>query len=256
MYPVNRPSDPVSTVNTTFDILELLRDQEEMTLTEIANETGLANSTIHRHLRTLHHREYLTEEHGRYRVSFRFLEFGKQAQYRQEAYRLAEQKVKELAEDTGERAQFLVEEHGQAVYVFREKGSHGVKTDIGIGSRVPLHATASGKAILAHLPAERVEAIIDWRGLYPHTPHTITDKSDLFEEFEQIREVGYSISRQEFIEGLNAVGTVVKNTEDDILGAFTIAGPAHRLKGELFQTTIPNLLLGTANELELNITHT
>lgn len=256
MTPINRPSDPVSTVDTAFDILELLLSEGGMTLTEISEETGLAKSTIHRHLQTLYHREYILEERGRYHISFRFLEFGKHAQYRKDAFQLAEQKVEDLAKETGERAQFLVEEHGQAVYVFRVQGSHGVRTDPGIGSRVPLHATSSGKAILAHLPIERVEEIIDWYGLPAVTEHTMTDKAELFDEFERIREWGYSINKQELIEGLNAVGTVVKDTDDQVLGALTVAGPAHRLKGELFEKTLPDLLLGTANELELNITHT
>lgn len=256
MTPENRPADPVTTVDTTFEILELLLANDGLTLTEITAEIGLAKSTIHRHLRTLYHREYLVEDDGRYYVSFRFLEYGKKAQYRHDAFHLAEQKVEELASETGERAQFLVKEHGQAVYVFRTKGSHAVETDYSIGSRVPLHATASGKAILANLTEAEVDEILDWRGLPSMTENTITDRDRLFEEFEQILERGYSISKQEFVRGLNAVGTVVKDADGFVLGALTVAGPAHRLKGEFLEQTLPDLLLGTANELELNIIHT
>lgn len=64
-------------------------------------------------------------------------------------------KVKEIVEKTGERAQLIVKEHGKAVYAHRALGEHAVHTDPGLGSRIPLHATA-GKAILTNLPEKAV----------------------------------------------------------------------------------------------------
>ncbi|WP_266082354.1 IclR family transcriptional regulator [Haladaptatus caseinilyticus] len=249
------PTDPVSTVNTAFEILEVLHEREGASLTTLADELDLAKSTVHRHLQTLHHRKYVVCEKNRYHLSLRFLEFGEHGQTRKKGYSMAEEKVRELAEKTGERAQFLVEEHGETVYVHRETGSNAVLTDPGIGKRIPLHMTSAGKAILAHLPKERVERIFDRYGLVSATEYTETDPEVLFEEFERIRERGYSINRQENVKGLHALGTVIRDGNGTILGAISVSGPGNRLKGPFFEEELPNLLLGTANELELNIAH-
>jgi DNA-binding IclR family transcriptional regulator len=255
MTSTNAPENPVSTVDTTFDILEILLARNGASLTELARELGLAKSTVHRHLQTLHHRKYVVRENNSYYVSFRFLEFGKHTQNRKKGYQMAKEKVEELAIETDERAQFIIEEHGQAVYVHRETGSHAVQTDPGIGKRIPLYATSAGKAILTHLPDERVEEIFDQNGLLAMTEHTKTDREKLFEEFERIRERGYSVNKQENVEGLHAIGTPVRDGTGDILGALSVSGPTHRMNGEWFEEELPNLLLGTANELELNIAH-
>lgn len=255
MTSTNAPENSVSTVDTTFDILEILLACNGASLTELARELDLAKSTVHRHLQTLHHRKYVVREDNNYHVSFRFLEFGKHTQNRKKGYHMAKEKVEELAIETDERAQFIIEEHGQAVYVHREMGSHAVQTDPGIGKRIPLYATSAGKAILTHLPDERVEEIFEQNGLLAMTEHTKTDREELFEEFEHIRERGYSVNKQENVEGLHAIGAPVRDGKGDILGALSVSGPTHRMNGEWFKEELPNLLLGTANELELNIAH-
>jgi DNA-binding IclR family transcriptional regulator len=169
---------------------------------------------------------------------------------------LAKEKVHELAEETDERVQFLVEEYGWAVYVHRALGRHAVETDPGIGSRIPLHSNSSGKVILANLPDERVEEIIENRGLPAMTDNTITDEAELYDEFRRIRERGYAYNRSENTEGVHSVGVPVFAPDDRIIGSLSVSGPTHRLQGERFEERLPRLLLGTANELELNIAHT
>jgi DNA-binding IclR family transcriptional regulator len=192
---------------------------------------------------------------GHLRIGFRFLEFGEHARQRKQGYRLAREKVEALADETAERVQFLVEENGRAVYVHRALGEHAVRTDPGIGSRIPLHATAGGKAILAQLPESRVDEIIERRGLAALTPHTITSREQLFEEFERTRDRGYSINDQENIEGLRALGVPIRRKNGLVLGALSVSGPTHRMKGEWFNRELADLLLGTANEIELNVQH-
>jgi DNA-binding IclR family transcriptional regulator len=249
----NPPNDPVDTVETAFGILETVLENEGATLTSLSNELGIAKSTVHRHVQTLVYREYLVHEDGQYHIGLRFLEYGKHAQTRKHGYQMVAEKVRDLAVETDERAQFMVEEFGQAVYVYREIGSRAVQTDPGVGRRIPIHTTSAGKAILAHIPREQVETIIERRGLPAVTEYTTTDRETLFEELEQIRERGFSINRQENVVGLHAVGAPVTGPEGDVLGALSISGPSHRLKGDQLENEVPDLLLGTVNELELNV---
>jgi DNA-binding IclR family transcriptional regulator len=243
----------VSTTVTVFRIVKTLRETDGARVTELANRLDIATSTVHRHLSTLHDLEYVVKDGDIYRLSFKFLGLGEYTRDRRDAYKMAKEKVSELAQATDERAQFIIEEHGQAVYVFRETGAHAVKADSGIGKRIPLHATAAGKAILADIPRERVDEIIDERGLVAKTDNTTVDEAELYEELETIRDRGYSFNKQESIDGLRAVGVVVKNENDSVLGALSVSGPTHRLKDDFFEEEVPHLLLGTANELELNI---
>lgn len=255
MNETNSDRRRVKTVDTAFDLLEALRERSGMTLGGLADRHGIAKSTVHRHLNTLLDRGYVVREGDRYRLSLRFLDMGNSTQTREQAYVLAEPKVEELADRTDERAQFVVEEHGRAVYVHMDSGEYAVKTNTHVGKHNPIHASAGGLAILAHVDRERVEAIVDRRGLERQTDYTITDREELFEELESIRDRGYSINDQGHIAGLRAVGAPVTGSDGDVIGALSVSGPTNRLQGPRLKEELPNLLLGSANELELNIAY-
>lgn len=250
----HKQTDAVGSVDTMFDIVEYVSQEESATLSEIAADLEYAKSTIHRHLSTLERRGYIIQEDGYY-VGLRFLELGEQARNRHHAYQLAREKVEELASVTDERAQFLVEEQGEAVYIHRAHGEHAVRTDPGIGKRIPLHATSTGKAILAAMHPEELSRIIEHTTFDPLTDETITDPETLRNELEHVRERGYAFNRQENLDGLHAVGVAVTGPEERVIGALSVSGPSHRLSGEWFENDLPTLLLGAANELELNIAH-
>lgn len=243
----------VKTTQTAFAIVERLQELDGSGISELASEMGLAKSTIHRHLNTLQELGYVVREGDTFYVGLGFLNLGEYARTRKQEYVMAEPKVKEIARETEERAQFIVEEHGHGVYVYRARGSHAVRTDPGIGKHIPLHAVAAGKAILANLREQEVQRILNQRGLSQINEHTITNREALFEELKAIRKRGYSFNNQENIEGLRAVGVPVRGGDESVLGALSVSGPIHRMKGEWFESELPDLLLGTANELELNI---
>jgi DNA-binding IclR family transcriptional regulator len=87
------------------------------------------------------------------------------------------------------------------------------------------------------------------------TDRTITDEDELFAELDRVRERGYSTNNEENIEGIRAVGVPVMHSEGRPIGALSISGPVHRMKGEWFDREIPDLLLGTTSELQLNIAY-
>ncbi|WP_197409784.1 IclR family transcriptional regulator, partial [Haloferax profundi] len=114
--------------------------------------------------------------------------------------------------------------------------------------------TASGKAILAFLPEERVLEIIDERGLEPRTENTITEREELFEELSQIRDQGYANAIEESVKGMRAVAAPIM-LEDSVAGSISLAGPANRFVGERFEDEVPKLIKGVANEIELKLTY-
>ncbi|WP_411965857.1 IclR family transcriptional regulator [Haloferax sp. YSMS24] len=244
----------VKSDETLLEIILALKRLEGAGVTEIANEVGVAKSTAHGHLKTLDQYGFVVNEHGRYDLGLRFLDLGETARHRKKEHQLIREKVEELAKRTDERAQFIVQEHGYGIYLYRSIGAHAVSTDSRIGKRISLHASSAGKAILAHLPEEEVVEILERRGLPPSTENTITDVDTLYEELEAVRERGYAFNMEESTTGLRAVGVPVIGSNGEVLGSLSVSGPTHRLKGEWFETEIPDMILGAANEVELNIT--
>lgn len=255
MKTVNDPQNRVKTMTTVFTIVESLQRSDGVRISELAAELDLAKSTVHRHLSTLEELEYVVKEGDVYYLGLRFIGLGEFVRNRKLAFRLARDKVADLAEETEERAQFIAEEHGLGVCVHRSIGKRAVKADLEVGKRVPLHATASGKAILAHLPDRKRDRILTRRGLESYTDNTYTNQSELESHLDEIRDSGVAINEQEHIRGLKAIGVPVMGPDGDVLGAISVSGPAHRMKGTWLEDTLPSLLLGTANELELNIVY-
>ncbi|WP_276258797.1 IclR family transcriptional regulator [Haloglomus litoreum] len=252
----NEGRKPVQTTKTTFEIIEAIRTSGGARVTELATELDVAKSTIHRHVTTLHDLGYLVKDGDTHEVGLRFLSLGEYARTRDPAYTKLQPKVATLAEQTGESVQFLVPEHGRAVYVHRAEGDNAVNTpNSRIGERIPLHSTAAGKSILACYPPETVEEILETVGLDPVTDNTITDPEAFRNDLDTIRERGYSVNEEENVEGVYAVGVPIKRTDGRPIGALSISGPAHRLQNEASERELSTRLLETANELELNIAY-
>ncbi|KAB1190654.1 MULTISPECIES: IclR family transcriptional regulator [Haloferax] len=255
MPPADTPDVPanVQSARTLFDVLECVKEGQGKTVSEVSAELDYARSTVHRHLRTLEDLEYIVHRGEGYHLGLRFLDFGMNARDNYAGYDLIRQKVAEIAETTGERCQFFVEEHEDAVYLARSVGENAVQTDPGIGSRIPLYAASAGKAILAEFSEQKLSDYIEHVTFEQLTTKTITDPDVLREELAQIRERGYSFNRQETLCGTHAVGVAVTDADGRPIGGLSVTGPSHRLKGEHFENELPDLLLGAANELELNI---
>lgn len=246
-----------TTVKSDQRLLRIVRGLEELGgagVTELADHVEFPKSTVHNHLTTLHQAEFVTKDAGEYHLGLRFLELGELARQRRTRTDQIRQKVTEIAEQTQERAQFIVEEHGRGVYVHRFTGEKAVSTDSRLGRHVSIHASSAGKAILAHLPEERVDWIAETKGLERLTENTITDPAELKEELSLIRERGYATNDEENVVGLRAVGAPILGADDDVVGAISVSAPTHRLTGDLYESEFPDLVRGATNEIELNIT--
>ena len=254
MTDINR-NDTVSTLDTAVSIIYAIESNQEITLSEIATELDISTSTVHRHLNTLQKHGFVVREGTKYRLGMEFLTLGGHVQTNKQVFDLAKQKVDQLATETGERVQFVVEENGLRYYLYTQSGENAVQTDASIGKNGPLHESASSKAILAEFPDDRVEEIIERRGLPSSTENTITDPEELFSELDTIRESRVAFNNEETTPGLRAVGAAVCGPEGCPVGGLSISGPANRFKGELYNEELPDLILAAVNELELKLAY-
>nr|WP_244427748.1 IclR family transcriptional regulator C-terminal domain-containing protein [Sinorhizobium fredii] len=109
-------------------------------------------------------------------------------------------------------------------YVHRVESDNLVRHVQPLGVRLPLHAGAVGKAILASLPAFDFELL----DLVPYTAHTLTTESALKESLELVREKGYATSVEERVLGVAGVASVLKSGES-VVGALTVSVPLSRV---------------------------
>jgi len=240
----------IKAIHRFDDVVDLLRDRGPLSTRAVANELGVANSTAHAYLSAMIDREYVVKRSGGYALSLKFLDHGMTMRERLPIVREAESTLEQLAADTSEAAYLVVEEHGQAVYVDYALGERAVRTHARTGTRAPLHSLASGKAILAHLPDDRVTEILDRRGLPALTENTITDPDRLREELATVRERGYAVNQHEANEGTHAIAAPVV-VDDEVLGSVTVAGPANRITIDRLETSVASDVLAAANEIEL-----
>ncbi len=245
----------VKTTHIALDIIEYIQSENGATTQELADRFGVARSTIHRHCTTLLDRELLVKPNQEYQLGLKFLELGMDAQSRVYGYDETEPIIEKLAEDTGELVEFFIEDHGQAVLVDMASGENAPQTEAMKGMRLPMHSLAAGKAMLAFMPENKIGQILDTHGLPKITANTITDRANLEEELQTIRERGYSYNREESLGRLHAIGTPILDSDEKVIGGLSVSGPTQRMVGERLEQELPPLLLGITNQLELNITH-
>lgn len=235
-------------------VLDTLVKMDGARVSELSDHLDMPNSTVHSYLSALKEQGFVRSEGDINKIGFKFLYYSGHMLYDNDIYSLIEPKVTTLARETEERAQFITEQNGQGIYLFTDTvDDAAVQTDVRPGKFVDLHATAAGKAILAHLQLDRVEEIVAQNGLNSYTQHTITNFESLVEELSRIRDQGYAINDEERILKQRAVGVPVLNSFDRPVGALSVSGPAHRIDTQRIHEDIANYLLGTADEIELNI---
>jgi DNA-binding IclR family transcriptional regulator len=249
------PESSIKSLDSAFAIVTALGERREAGVTELAAATGLAKSSVYKHLQTLAAHEFVVKGEEGYRLGLRFLDLGGGVRSRTPGASLVKPKLRELAERAGETAQYAVAEHGRTVVLYREVSARGVFSKGRVGRRFAMNQTAAGKAILSGYPDELVEAVVERHGLPASTPHTVADADALFEELDRIRERGVAFNDEGSTEGLRSVAVPVTGPEGDVLGAFAVAGPTHRVRGETFETELPDLTRSVVNELELNLAY-
>ena len=182
----DRPPRRVKTADTVFEIIETLQEMDGASLAELADELDFAKSTLHDHLSTLVAKEYVVKSDDEYSLSLKFLNHGVFVRDNTDIWHAGRPIIEKLADHTGEIAWLIVEEHGRAVYLDKARGERGIQTHAEVGRRGYLHSLASGKLLLAYMPDERVDEIIDRHGLPELTSATITDRDELENELERI----------------------------------------------------------------------
>ena len=196
----------VKSVRTGFRIIEILQNRDGVRPDELERQLELAKSTIHNYLSTLESMGYVVERKGTYHLGLRFLTHGMAAKSRLGIREAVLESLPALAGAVGQPAWWVTEEHGRGLFVESAIPEDGYRVYGRVGKRSNLHTHAPGKAILAALPDDYVEAIAKHHGLPAHTKKTITDSGVLAEALADAAERGYAVSDGEAALGVGSVG--------------------------------------------------
>lgn len=243
----------VKSDETLFALVDHLRASDGLGVTELAARTGRAKSTVHDHLRTMEARGFAVKRDGEYHLGLEFFRVGQDVRTGFDVYDAGKPVVDGLAADVDEMVWLVTHEHGRVMYLYGDAGETDVDEDTILGSWAYMHCNSGGKAILAHLPESRVDRVVERYGLPERTEHTITDRAELFDDLERVRERGYATNLGEDLEGIHAV-SVPLTFEGAVRGALAIAGPAHRVTEARFETAAERLR-AAADTVELHLAY-
>ena len=195
-----------------FDLLEVLvREGRPLTLAEAVTASGWPKPTVHRLLGQLEAGELLAREPDgrRYAVAPRLLRLSESALAGSTQQGVRHAVLRQLVADVGESCNLTALSGAEVVYLDRIESAFPLQFNLRPGTRVPIHCSASGKLLLAHLPAAQRNALLEGLPLARYTATTLDNREALEAEFRRIRKDGYSVDAEEFVEGLVCVAVPV-----------------------------------------------
>jgi IclR family acetate operon transcriptional repressor len=197
----------IGSLDRGLHILDLLGSTPRpLGVTEIAGVLRVDKSTAYRLLCTLQNRGYVEQlETKKYRLGLRCVHLGAVTLDAIDTRAEAAPFMEELARRTGKTVHLAILAGEEAIIADKVQGHSIISISTSVGSEAPLHSTASGKAILASLPLERVHEFCAGRELVRFTPNTITDPAILEDHLKTVRKQGYAVDDEERYEGVRCV---------------------------------------------------
>jgi IclR family pca regulon transcriptional regulator len=224
-------------------------------IADMADALDLGRSTTHRYATTLVTLGYLEQGPSRkYRLSSRVSDFGLSLLDSMVVRRVAGEHLRELRARTGRTVGLAMLDGDEVSYIDRRQGSrrgqYAVDLGVGLGSRLPVHCSAAGKALVARLPEVEQRQLLAKLRLTRRTPQTITTKPALRAELERIAaEDGLAVEDEELLAGRRALAAAVLDEQGAPLAAVELAAPASAYTRAQFVEQLGPLVLDTAGRI-------
>ncbi|WP_199829694.1 IclR family transcriptional regulator [Streptomyces sp. MMG1121] len=220
----------VQSVDRAVSVLEILARHGEAGVTEIAEALDVHKSTAFRLLGVLENRGLVAQakDRGKYYLGAGVLRLAGAAAVRLDISQEGVPVCREVADELGETVNIAVLDDDAAVNIMQARGTASVTAQNWLGRRTPLHATSSGKVLLAHMPPTLREGLLA-RSLPRFTDRTVTGAGMLRAELEAVIEQGYGVTIEELELGLAAVAAPVRAHDGKVIAAISVSGPVYRL---------------------------
>jgi DNA-binding IclR family transcriptional regulator len=244
----------VQAVEHAIDVMECMAAAgRAMGVTDIARETSLSKATVHHLLATLCARRFVTQDPHTtlYRLGWNLYELGSSVVRNVDLSRVARPFLDLLAVETNTTTLLAILDENSVLYLDKGEAPTLLRTVAGAGRRSPLHATASGKVLLAFADPRLVDRIAR-KGLAQLTPTTVTDPEALRRQLADVRRLGYGVCWQERELGLSSVAVPLRNYTGAVVACLTLAATsAHLDESTLERHLLP--LQRTAVQIERHL---
>lgn len=225
----------IQSVQRALRILDLFAEADELGISEISEIMMISKSTIFGLVNTLVQCGYLEQnaENKKYRLGVKLFEMGSLVLDRMDLRGIAKpfcEKLSNKYNSTVHLAEWLGDE---MLYIDKVDSPDAIVHYSRMGKRAPLYCTGVGKAILALLPEEEVDAYLQETEMTPHTAHTITSPQKLKEELKATKKRGYAIDNQEMQDGLVCVAAVIFNHLNHPVASVSLSIPTSQLAADV-----------------------
>ena len=250
----NPDSRHVRSLLNAVDVLQAMaRSNRQLGVSDIARRAGMSKAATYAILRTLESRRIVARDpdSATYRLGWALYELGANVVRNLDLSRAARTHIDDLAQRTQDSVLLGIVENDSILYLDRGESPEQFHMAANIGRRSPIHASASGKAILAFSPESLLERIVK-EPLRAYTSATVTDVDELKAQLENVRQRGYATCWQEVEIGLSSIGVPLRDYTGSVVASLTLAGPAARVNTKTERSLVP-LIRDTAAAIEARL---
>jgi IclR family acetate operon transcriptional repressor len=229
--PTDASSAPAQALDRGLQLLALLSTSGRGSLSEIALTAGMPPSTAHRLLTTMqrHGVVEFDEPSQDWMIGIEAFRIGSAFLKRTNLIEASRAAMRELMEVTGETANLGIADAGDVVFVSQVETHNPIRAFFRPGTRGHMHASGIGKALLADMPREAVEAILHKRGLPEFTPKSLTNPTALFEDLDATRLRKWAFDDEERYTGMRCIAAPIFNEHGEAIAGVSVSGPTVRL---------------------------
>lgn len=221
----------VQALDRGLSLLEILAEEDGLTLSELSRRSGVSASTVHRILLTLESRAYVQHdmERGLWLVGVGAFKTGSAFLRNRRVASMGRSAMHALMEASGETVNLGIEDNGEVVFISQIESHDTLRAFFRAGSRGAMHASGVGKALLAEFPEHRVRQICALRRLERFTEHTITDLGELLRALAEGRRNGWALDDEERSLGMRCVAAPIFNEHAEAIAGVSVSGPTVRV---------------------------
>jgi len=227
-------SNNVKSVSKALLIMEELDKTGELSIGDLSERLFMDKATVHRLVNTMKDAGYVNQnpDNKKYSNSLKLLAMGNRVMEKSGVKHIARPYVEELAEKTGETINLGIRVGNKIIYVDKLESSSTIKVGLGIGVSVPCYCTGLGKVILAFTPEPELDEILNSITFERFTDQSIVYRAQLMDEFKNIRQNGYSVDDEEYVDGLICFGAPIFDFHRDPIAAISVSCPKYRYDEE------------------------
>lgn len=226
----------VPSIDRAIKILKILASSKNgLSLNELTFKSSLPKTSVFRILTTLEASNLVERDSDgrKYSLGLKLFELGSAKLNRVDLYSVSFSYLERLAQESGETTCLGVLNESEVIYLAEVEGPANIRANPIAGRRAPAHCTATGQILLAYLPEEEVDKIIQRKGLFPYTSKTITDREEFKKRLNLAKSQGIALAIGEHHDDVFCVAAPIRNNQGKVVASITIYGPIMRTHGSL-----------------------